>query len=311
MCSAAALTRLLRELGLLQGEARYRGLLHQPGGSHVPDDVLSGALNAVVDFRYSTSPRLDFWFDHHVSGLAGDEERRHFEADASGRKFFDPAYGSCCKLIADIAATQLGVQLHGLEDMVRWADVIDSASFADAKTAVELAEPALQLMAVIEHHGDDAFVAPRIARLASGATLDELAAEPEVQRAFAPLLERQKQTVEAIRARARFEAGVIEVDLVGTGDDRYNKFIPYALYPDARYAVVVTASRARSKVSVGSNPWASTPRTHDIAALCAMHGGGGHPVVGAVSLRPDEQERARGIACDIAGRLRSEPQQST
>jgi len=41
------------------------------------------------------------------------------------------------------------------------------------------------------------------------------------------------------------------------------------------------------------NPWSKAPRRHDIGELCARHGGGGHAVVGGVTLGPDELERAR------------------
>ena len=50
---------------------------------------------------------------------------------------------------------------------------------------------------------------------------------------------------------------------------------------------------------MGSNPWAREKRTHDLARICERYGGGGHPVVGAVSLPAEELERARSIAREI------------
>ncbi len=158
-------------------------------------------------------------------------------------------------------------------------------------------------MTGIEADGDDAFLAPRIARLARGVPLAEVAEDARVQALFAPLHELQQRTRTQIEARATCEGGVVAFDLIGHGDDRYNKFIPYALFPEARYCVAVTAGRSRSKVSVGSNPWSKIPRTHDIARICARYGGGGHEVVGAVSLKPDEHERARQIAREIVATL--------
>jgi hypothetical protein len=303
MASAALLTRVLQAMEGPDLAIRYVGLDHQPGGSHVPERVLSGALNAVVDFRYSTSNKLTWWFDHHLSGVVGDEEQRHLAADTSGRKFFDPRYGSCCKLIADVARDRFGLSFGELDDLVRWAHVIDTAGFPDAKTAVELAEPALQLMTVIEAHGNDAFMAPRIAQLAAGTPLHAITADPSIQTLLRPLLERHHADCQMIQTRAVRSGGVVLFDLVGSGDDRYNKFIPYWLYPDARYCVAVTAGWTRAKVSVGSNPWAPVPRTHNIAQICARYGGGGHEVVGAVSLKPEELARARAIAQEIVEEL--------
>jgi len=304
MCSAAVLTRVLRVLEGDDLSIAYHGLEHRPGGSFVPDDMLSGDLNAVVDYRYTMNEKLSWWFDHHESGLVGDQERAHFARDRSGRKFFDPAYGSCCKLIADVAAQRLGVALPDLGAMIAWADMIDAARFPDARTAVELAAPALQLMTVIEAFGDDRFLVPRIGALAQGASIDELAAEPTVQKLFAPLREQHQKTLEAIRNGARCERGVVSFDLVGGGSDRYNKFIPYYLFPEARYAVAVSASKVRAKVSVGSNPWSGAPLTHNVAEICAKYGGGGHRYVGAVSLPAADVAKAREIAREIAATLK-------
>jgi hypothetical protein len=303
MASAALVTRLLRHVHGDDLQFSYVGLDHQAGGSHVPEGVLAGDINAVVDFRYSTSDKLGWWFDHHQSGLVGEIERAHLERDVSGQKFYDPAYGSCTKLIADVAHQHFDLDLSAQRELIRWAHIIDTAGFADARSAVELREPALQLMTVIEVHGSNAFISPRVERLAAGESLSSLATEPSVAALFGPLLESHQRTCELIRERAVLRDGVVFFDLVGVGDDRYNKFIPYWLFPNSRYCVAVTAGNARAKVSVGSNPWAPVPRTHNIATICGRYGGGGHAVVGAVSLAAAEVDGARRIASDIVAEL--------
>ena len=303
MASAALLTRLLRTVLGGEPQFRYFGLDHQPGGSHVPEGRLDGELNAVVDFRYSTSDKLHWWFDHHLTGLVGEAEREHLASDRSGRKFYDPHYGSCTKLIADTARAQFGVDLSASSELIHWAHLIDTAGFGDAETAVALSAPALRLMTVIETHGDDAFIVPRIERLAAGEPLHMIAGEPSVEDLFKPLFERHQQTCDVINQRAVLREGVVYLDLVDLADDRYNKFIPYLLFPEARYCVAVTVGRARAKVSVGSNPWATRPRTHDISAICARFGGGGHAVVGAVSLAASEVDKARSVAKAIVSEL--------
>lgn len=306
MASAALLGRYLREVHA-PAELEFRGIDHQPGGSHVPEDTLSGEVNAVVDFRYTTSPRLTWFFDHHASGIVGDEERRHFEADRSNAKFFDPTYGSCCKLIRDVLAERFGFEAPELAELVRWAHLIDTARFPDAETAVALKEPATQLMTVLEVHGDDRFLAPRIAQLMEGRSVEEIALDETVQSLLTPLRARHAEALAAIESTATDLGGVVTFDLGARVGDRYNKFIPYWLFPDSRYCVGVTIGHRRAKVSVGSNPWASQPRTHDISALCAKYGGGGHPAVGAVSFRAEEIETARKVAAEIAAALREEP----
>ncbi len=306
MSSAALLTRFFQEQQGADVEITYHGLDHQPGGSHVPEEILQGDTNAVVDFRYTMSPKLNWWFDHHRTGLVGAEEEAHYAASDHTKKFFDPNYGSCCRFIRDICQEHFQWQDPKLSELVRWADIIDTAGFKNAQEAVELKAPALQLMTVIEAHGHDGFLAPRIKRLAQGESIESLAGEKEVQTLFKPLLEATRASCDAIQHCAKERNGVVSFDISHLQSDRYNKFIPYWLFPECRYCVAVSLGKDRAKVSVGSNPWSKVPRQHDIASICARYGGGGHAVVGAVSFKPQELERAQDAAAEIAEILQAQ-----
>ncbi|HUI41625.1 MAG TPA: DHH family phosphoesterase, partial [Terriglobia bacterium] len=85
----------------------------------------------------------------------------------------------------------------------------------------------------------------------------------------------------------------------------FNKFIPYHLFPEAVYSVAISASPARTKIGVGSNPWNSTPKTVNLATVCERFSGGGHAKVAAISLPPGEVERARAVAREIVLELRA------
>ncbi|HEX9105118.1 MAG TPA: phosphoesterase, partial [Polyangia bacterium] len=135
--------------------------------------------------------------------------------------------------------------------------------------------------------------------------LAEIAAEPYVTSALAPVLAAHKRGIDIVRARARFERGVVAFDVADDGLEAANKFIPYFLFPDCHYVVGVSLTPTRAKVSVGSNPWQSARRTVNIAELCEKYGGGGHPVVGAISLPTAELPRARQVAAEIAETLRT------
>ena len=93
-----------------------------------------------------------------------------------------------------------------------------------------------------------------------------------------------------IKQRAVYARGVVSFDLSDEKIEGYNKFIPYYFHPETTYNVALTRGAKRVKISVGSNPWAPRPRTHNIAEICERYGGGGHAVVGAVSLPPTEIE---------------------
>ena len=102
---------------------------------------------------------------------------------------------------------------------------------------------------------------------------------------------------------ARCTGGVIEFDVSAHDLDGYNKFIPYYLFPESVYSVGVSQSPVRAKVSVGTNPWSKRERRHNLAKLCEEYGGGGHAVVAAISFKPDELDKARAAAREIAGKL--------
>jgi hypothetical protein len=107
-----------------------------------------------------------------------------------------------------------------------------------------------------------------------------------------------------MRERTEVRDGVIFFDLSDLAMEGYNKFIPYMLHPDARYSVSVIVSPTRSKVSVGSNPWNPDSTKHNLATLAEQYGGGGHPRVSAISFEPEDIERARFVAHEIAEKLR-------
>ncbi len=280
----------------------FSGKAHGAGDVY-GQDSFDGDVNAVVDFRYSSNPRLEWWFDHHVSGFPTPADEAHFRKEPRPHQFYDPKARSCAKFLAETCARTFGWDYSPYAELVRWADLIDGAQFESPRAAVELAEPALQLMTWVENNHEDDLKLRFIDEL-TRRPLAEIAEEPYIVSALTPILERHKGSVGVIRARARYESGVVDFDVSGDGVDIYNKFIPYYLFPDCHYVVGVSLSKTRAKVSVGSNPWRPERRTANIAQICERYGGGGHPVVGAVSLRTDELERAKEVAGEIAVELR-------
>jgi hypothetical protein len=286
-------------------EVRLTGVQHRRGDpfervSFDADDV------ACVDFRYTANPRLTWWFDHHVSAFQPPELRAHFEADHGGQKFFDPEAQSCSIFMRGVLERTFGWAPpdpggHWAE-LIRWANLIDGAKFPSPKLAVELTEPALLLMTWLESNHDPALTARLIGALGQG-PLAELAAAPWVADALAPRLREHRHHIELIGERAELKGGVVFFDLADDGVAAHNKFIPYLFHPEAVYTIGVTRGPDRCKISVGSNPWRPETRRHDIAKICERFGGGGHAVVGAVSLPPGDLRRAREIAAAIRTEL--------
>jgi hypothetical protein len=301
--SAALFARFYRERVRDGAEFVFSGLVHR-AGSLFDESKFDGDENAIVDFKYSTSPRITWWFDHHQSAFLTPEDAAHFEQQPSSRKFYDPDYKSCTKLIAVIAEKHFGFKVEPVKELVEWADIIDGAQFESVNAAVEMREPAMKLTMVIESNQDHQF-SSRLIPLLAERPLAQIIAEPFVAERIPPLLERHQKSIEIVRQRSECKDGTIFFDITDQDLEGYNKFIPYYLHPDCIYSVGLSKSSFRTKVAVGSNPWAHAENMVNLAQICERYGGGGHARVGAISFEPNKFEQARSAAREIVEELRS------
>ncbi len=302
--SAAVFTKFYRAKINADADVFYTPTMHRAGNAF-DREQFDGDENAIVDFKYCADDRLTWWFDHHQSAFLSDEDEKHFLADTSGKKFLDTQSASCAEFIARIANEKFGFVDPDLGELIKWAHIIDGAFYESPAQCVELRSAALKLMQVIEGEKDPKFV-EKIIRWLTEKSLDEIIEAEEVQERLVPILEQHWNTVEIIKQRATYERGVVHFDLTGTSIEGYNKFIPYYFYPETTYVVSLSQSSFRTKISVGSNPWAPRPRRHNIAEICERYGGGGHAVVGAVSLKPDELDKGRQYVEEIIDELQFE-----
>jgi hypothetical protein len=301
--SAAIFSRFYRECVNPQPEFRYSGMTHR-ATRPFEDGIFDGDENAIVDFKYSSSPRVTWWFDHHQSAFLTPADAEHFRNEHSPHKFYDPSYKSCTKLLADVTSKQFGFDVRPLAELIHWGDIIDGAQFPTPESAVGLTEPATQLGLVIEAAPENNLV-PKLIPEMQYRSLGEMVKLPIVAAHLGPLLERHKRSIEIMRQRATECDGVVFFDVSDLDLEGYNKFIPYLLFPKCLYSVGVSASPVRSKISLGSNPWNDASAGVNLASFAEEFGGGGHPRVAAISLPPEDIERARLIARGIAERLRS------
>jgi hypothetical protein len=302
-CSAAVFSRFYRERIRDDAEFQFSGLVHRAGALFNESDF-TGDENAIVDFKYSTSPKVTWWFDHHLSAFLTEEDREHYQRSDSTKKFYDPDYRSCTKFIATIAEKRFGFNPQPIAELIQWADIIDGALYTDAKSAVEMKEPAMKLTMVIEATQDPAFI-PRLIPVLSSMPLAEILQQDFVAKLLPPLLERHEKSIHILRDRAECKDGTIYFDVTDQELEGYNKFIPYYLHPKCTYSVGLSKSSFRTKVAVGSNPWAKTDNMVNLAKICERYGGGGHARVGAISFEPDRFDVARQAAREIVAELRA------
>ena len=310
LCSAVLFTRLYRHRFSGDGASfTYHASGYGPGQNGVDPRLLVGDANAILDFRYSALEKLDWYFDHHVSAFVtpsdrADYERRAAAQESAGeRRFFhDGAYSSATRLIADLGRDRFDMDPEPTAELVRWADMIDSAAFPSAQMAVDRTEPVLRLMTVVENLGDDAFLARMVPRLLEE-PLADVAGAADIAQAYLPLGRAHEAFVKLVEQRACMEGPVVVVDVSDQILEVAGKFVTYALYPESAYSILLSRSKSKCKISIGYNPWSSVPRRHNIAAICERHGGGGHPVVGAISLPAGQVEEAKALVRSISAEL--------
>ena len=309
-CSASIFTRFHRECIRTVNDFSYQGLVHKANSLFLESDF-TGDENAIVDFKYTASPRLTWWFDHHQSAFLTPEDQQYFAAGQTDgsqtlRQFFDPNYISCTGFIAHIASTKFGFDIAPLSELIHWANIVDGAKYESATAAVELAEPAMKLTLVIESSPDPTLI-PKLIPLLTELPLQQIVDQPFIQEALGPLLEQHHAALDLIRNRASLNDGVLTFDITDQPTEGYSKFIPYYLHPEATYVVGLSKSSFRTKISVGTNPWTTLPpdKLINLAAICESYGGGGHARVGAISFPPDREDQARTAASEIALQLRS------
>jgi hypothetical protein len=307
--SAALFSRFYRERIRSDVDFVYSGLLHR-AGSLFDEKQFDGDENAIVDFKYSSSPKITWWFDHHESAFLSPADAAHFEQDQSNRKFYDPDFKSCTSFIAMIAKERFGFDPSPVSELVHWTDIVDGAMYEDAKSAVEMKAPAMKLTMAIEASSDRNFVRTMIPLLAYQ-PLASILEEPFVAAVLPPLLERHQRSIEILRQRSVEKDGTIFFDITDLDLEGYNKFIPYYLHPDSIYSIGVSKSSFRVKVSVGSNPWSKREPTVNLARVCERYGGGGHARVGAISFDVTQGEAAHKAALEIAEELRAAVRQQT
>ena len=302
-CSAALFTRFYRERIRAQAEFEYHGLVHRAGALFNEADF-TGDENAIVDFKYSASPRITWWFDHHQSAFLTPEDASHFEHDQSDRKFYDPDFRSCTRFIAVTTQQRFGFNPEPAAELIEWAEIIDGALYDSPQSAVEMAAPATKLTMLIETSQDPEFIPSLIRRLAYE-PLQQLVDDPAIAKRLPALLQRHRESIEIMRQRAKCTEGTIYFDVTDHDLEGYNKFVPYYLHPHCVYSVGLSKSSFRTKVSVGSNPWTTATYMENLAKICERYGGGGHARVGAISFPPDRFDDARKAADEIVAELRA------
>jgi len=281
------------------------------GVSHKLGDAFAGVPidgddNACVDFRYCPHPAMRWWFDHHATAFQPPELRADFAARADDHMAFVPGAPSCAGVVTRVLGERFGwTPAPHLVELTACADIVDAAAYPDAHTACSLGEPSSRLAVWVASTRDAALVNRYVAAL-EHSPLAELDQAPWIRAGLDPILARRQRDRARWTAAGEVRGEVVLFDLVGR-DLGSPGLTAYDLFPRCAYTVTVLANESAVKVGVGWNPWGPGVRRHDLGALCARHGGGGHAVVGGVTLPPGTVREGRAVAGAIVAELLGDP----
>ncbi|MGC8550890.1 MAG: phosphoesterase, partial [Acidobacteriaceae bacterium] len=208
-CSAAVFQRFYRECFDQSAEFIFTPLLHQ-SGPIFDERQFNGDENVIVDFKYSSSPAVTWWFDHHLSAFLSPEDRAHFHFHRE-RRFYNPHAKSCAGWIAMIAERDFGFNIAPLQEMLSWADVVDSANYDSPAAAVDLQSPAVKIALAIEAMPDEDFSQNIISMLAYE-SLEQIVRSPLVRSVLPGLMAQHESSFHTFRKRVEYRNRVVYFD---------------------------------------------------------------------------------------------------
>ena len=190
---------------------QFTGLVHRAGALFNEEDF-DGDENAIVDFKYSPSPKITWWFDHRKAPCLRRRMRNTIAMAIRARNFLILSSSLVQGFLAQVAEQKFGFDPRPVEELIRWADIIDGAQFKSPEEAVEMAAPAMKLTMAIESTNDPDFL-PRLIPYMVGEPLGQVLQEPFVAAVVPPLLERHRKSIDILRQRSECKQGTICPDI--------------------------------------------------------------------------------------------------
>jgi hypothetical protein len=252
-------------------------------------------LTAVVDFLYH--PQVCFWADHHLTTFITQNDREDFErrkthdplrceAKASRKLFFDGRASSCARLLWENIGSHIP-DASRYEEMMSWADKIDSASYSTVHEAILGDAPALRISRSLALPNGSDYPWMLLTELRTG-DLSRVAALAAVSDKFNEVRRRTIAGLHRVKNHVKLYHGEIAIFNVRAKEDEIvSRYIPYYRFADARYSIGIVRTGSCIKITAMRNPWrdfTSIPLGEIFGEVFKEFGGGGHQRVAAVSI---------------------------
>jgi hypothetical protein len=261
----------------------------------IRDTWLAQALHepaSVVDFLYH--PMASFWADHHLSTFLTDAARQDFLRPSAKRLLiYDSRFGSCAALLWERFYKSFNHRTLRFQEIVEWADKIDSASYSSIEEVIHPTAPALQLNLTLTLQPAAGYCETLVRDLRNR-SLRDVTSLPGPRSRF----EQASVLLDAGLSRFKQNAyldhdGVVVFD-VDTKDVIVSRYAPFHFFPDARYSIGITRWPQGGKITAMRNPWKAF-QSVPLGKIAEKLGGGGHQRVGSIILRGTRLASARSL----------------
>jgi len=245
--------------------------------------------SAVLDFLYH--PQAEFWADHHSTAFLTPQLQVSFELRRSKNHLYDKQSRSCAALLWDRMGSSLGHD-PALEEMVKWADKIDSATYGTLQEALFGDHPALLISRSLAVDANAQYCEFLITTL-KHSSLKETADKEQVQKRNGIAKERSAAGMQRVREAIRLEGTAAVFESNGEGV-LINRYLPYYFYPQAQYSIGVVHFDGSTKITTMRNPWLDF-ESPNLGKFMEKFGGGGHQRVGSVILEDSRQNLSQEV----------------
>ncbi|HXA84119.1 MAG TPA: hypothetical protein VNZ47_03525 [Candidatus Dormibacteraeota bacterium] len=242
---------------------------------------------AIVDFLYH--PNADFWADHHSTTMLTKEAEADYERrQSNGCLLFDDRAASCASLLFRHVGEALTGRPH-FNEMVAWAEKIDSARYASVEEAILGEAAALKInRSILFEPGTD--YAQFLCKELRAHPLDYVAALDAIKIRQDEVERRIRAGLKQVEKRIRMEPGAVATfEAEQSKDEMINRYSAYYFAPDARYSIGIIHSDEGTAITAMRNPWREFPSV-GLGRIFAQFGGGGHQRVGAVFVPKNESQ---------------------
>jgi hypothetical protein len=268
----------------------------EPVNYDIKDQWLNKVLpehSAVVDFLYH--PQAEFWADHHSTTFLTTEAKADFERRRSPWLLYDKERGSCASLLWSHLCEHFSADTN-FEEMVCWAEKIDSASYDSVEEAISSHHPAIVLTRSLAIEPDQAYLEFLVSGLQRH-SLREIAETNEVRRRFDEAESRNVRGLKYIGKNIHL-VGEVALFSVENNGAFLNRYAPYHFFPKAHYSIGVVRFDNSTKITAMRNPWLKFESVN-LGGFMKRFGGGGHQRVGSVILPNDQADTINQVVSDL------------